>query len=397
MTNATDSETTGRYLVLLEPDSAAAGARAMNQVAGLNLATTADAALGAAGLGQFDQADGIVFHELGIAVVTAAPDQFSALATAAGEPGPISIVEPERVVHAIGSPAPAAESAAADETKLTWGLQALRVELGGATGAGVRVAVLDTGLDLQHPDLAGRTVVSSSFITGETAQDGHGHGTHCIGTACGLRTPGTGPGYGVAYQADIYAGKVLSNKGSGADGGILAGISWAVTNKCRVVSMSLGSPTQPGQPHSRIFEQAAQRAMQAGTLIIAAAGNDSKRDNGRIAPVGHPANCPSIMAVAAVDVHEKVANFSCGTVDNVGQVDVAGPGVDVYSSWPMPTRYRRINGTSMATPHVAGVAALIAGKDPQARPQDIWTRLVQTARRLEQLSTDVGSGMIQAP
>lgn len=137
--------------------------------------------------------------------------------------------------------------------------------------------------------------------------------------------------------------------------------------------------------------------MRAGTLIIAAAGNDSDRESGHISSVGHPANCPSIMAVGAVDIQEKVANFSCGTVGEVGQVDVAAPGVDVYSSWPMPTRYRRISGTSMATPHVAGVAALIAGEDPQARPQDIWARLVQTARRLSQLSTDVGAGMVQAP
>lgn len=393
MTSATGTETTGRYLVLLEPDSAAAGARTMNQVAGLRLATTADAAA----IGEFEHPDGIVLHELGVAVVTADPDQAMGLRTAAAEVGPIAIVEAERVVRAIGPAAPVTDSTAADEATLTWGLQAIGAELGGATGAGVRVAVLDTGLDLQHPDLAGRTVVSSSFIAGQAVQDGHGHGTHCIGTSCGLRAPGAGPGYGVAYEADIYAGKVLSNQGSGADGGILAGISWAVTNGCRVVSMSLGSPTQPGQPYSRVYEQAARRAMRRGTLIIAAAGNESNRKNGHIAPVGHPANCPSIMAVGAVDVHEKVANFSCGTVDKIGQVDVAGPGVDVYSSWPMPTRYRRISGTSMATPHVAGVAALIAGQDPQASPQDIWARLVQTARRLDQLSTDVGTGLVQAP
>lgn len=398
MTDPTNTQFTGRYLVLLEPDSAAEGTRAMNQVAGLQLATTADTALGAAAEA-FDQADGIVLRELGVAVVTAAPDQFSALTAAAAEPGPIALIEPERVVRAIAPAAPVAAPEMVDESMLTWGLKAIAAdgEASGASGAGVRVAVLDTGLDMEHPDLAGRVIVGESFIVGQQVQDGHGHGTHCIGTSCGPRTPETAPGYGVAYEAAIYAGKVLSNEGSGADGGILAGIAWAMANRCRVVSMSLGSPTEPGQPYSRVYEQVAQRAIQAGTLIIAAAGNESDRRIGRIAPVGHPANCPSIMAVGAVDVHITVASFSCGTVDNIGQVDLVGPGVDVHSSWPMPARYRRINGTSMATPHVAGVAALIAGQDPKMRPQDVWTRLVQTARRLELPSTDVGAGLVQAP
>ncbi|HEU0089142.1 MAG TPA: S8 family serine peptidase [Pseudonocardiaceae bacterium] len=397
MTNPTGSETTGRYLVLLEPDAAAEGARVISQVAGLQLASTADFAAGAAVAEQLGQADGLVLHELGVAVVTAAADQAAGLTRAAADPGPIRIVEPERVVRAIGSAVPMAEPAAIDETKLTWGLQATGADRSTATGAGVRVAVLDTGLDVKHPDLSGRTVVTNSFISGEPVQDGHGHGTHCVGTSCGLRTPASGPGYGVAYKADIYAGKVLSNRGSGADGGILSGIAWAVTNGCRVVSMSLGAPTEPGQPYSQVFEQAAQRAMQRGTLIIAAAGNESERTAGKVAPVGHPANCPSIMAVGAVEAQGQVASFSSGTVDTVGQVDLVAPGVDVYSSWPMPTRYRRLNGTSMATPHVAGLAALIGGLYPQAGPYELWARLVQTARRLSLPSTDVGAGLAQAP
>lgn len=391
MTNPTDSQTTGRYLVLLESDGVEEGVAALNQLAGLQLAGTVATAGATA-----EELDGVVLPELGVAVVTAAPDQAAQLTTAAARPGPIAIVEPERVVRAIGPAAPEAPPAAAGETQLTWGLQAINAAAGTATGAGVRVAVLDTGLDLHHPDLAGRTVVSSSFVPGEQVQDGHGHGTHCIGTACGPRVPATLPGYGIAFQSEIYAGKVLSNQGAGGDGGILEGISWAATNGCRVVSMSLGAATQPGQPYSRVFEQAARRAMQLGTLIIAAAGNESDRARGRIAPVGHPANCPSIMAVGAVDIQGRIANFSCGTVDDVGQVDIVGPGVDVYSSWPLPTRYRRISGTSMATPHVAGVAALIA-QQQQLPPYWVWVRLGQTARRLNLPSTDVGAGLVQAP
>ncbi|HEX2299267.1 MAG TPA: S8 family serine peptidase [Pseudonocardiaceae bacterium] len=386
MTNPTGAETTGRYLVLLEPDAVDEGARALNQLAGLRLADPTVE-------GPADEFDGVMLRELGVAVVTAAPEQAAVLARVVTEPGPVTVVEPERVVRAIGPAAPAAQPWSITETSLTWGLQAIRADASPATGAGVRVAVLDTGLDLYHPDLTGRTIVSRSFISTEQVQDGHGHGTHCIGTACGPRFPAVLPGYGVAYRSEIYVGKVLSNRGSGVDGGILEGINWAAGNGCRVASMSLGAPTQPGQPYSQVFEQVAQRAMQLGTLIIAAAGNDSDRSSGYIAPVAHPANCPSIMAVGAVDAQYRIANFSNGS--DIGQIDLVGPGVDVYSSWPMPTRYRRLNGTSMATPHVAGVAALIA-EQQQARPDQIWVRLTQSARRLNLPSRDVGAGLVQA-
>jgi subtilisin family serine protease len=395
MTSAQDAGVTGRYLVLLEDDSAAAAAAMMSQVAGLRVASTADSA-GAGATDMFAAADGLILHELGVAVVTAEPEQAAQLALAAAGDSPIATVEPERIVHAI-SVAPVAEAdTAADETAFTWGLQAVRAPLSSATGAGVRVAILDTGVDLQHPDLSGRNLVTSSFIQGQAVQDGHGHGTHCIGTAAGARDPETGPGYGLAYRADIYAGKVLSNEGSGSDGGILAGIAWAVANGCAVVSMSLGAATRPGAPFSVVFERAAKRALGRGTLIVAAAGNESQRSAGRIAPVGHPANCPSILAVGAIDVSGAVADFSCGTVDDIGQVDLAGPGVDVYSSWPMPTKTRRISGTSMATPHVAGVAALISDQYG-ARDWELWARLTQTAKRLNLPSTDVGAGLVQAP
>jgi subtilisin len=391
MTSAEAGGTTGRYLVLLEDDSVVAGAREMTRVAGIRTWNTAD-------VGATESAgdlDGVILHELGVAVVTADDSQVRALAQAASEPGPIALLEPERTVFAIDPAAPAVVAAEVDETTFTWGLQAVGAPNSTATGEGIRVAVLDTGFDLAHPDFAGRTVVPMSFVQGEEVQDGHGHGTHCIGTSCGPREVESGPGYGIAYQAEIYAGKVLSNRGSGADGGILQGISWAISNGCSVVSMSLGAPTTPGQAYSRTFEQVALRALSRGTLIIAAAGNESERP-GLIKPVGHPANCPSIMAVGAIDVHGAIAPFSCATVDATSSVDIVGPGVDVYSSWPTPLRNRRISGTSMATPHTAGAAALIA-QATGARAYELWARLSQTARRLPLPCTDVGSGLVQAP
>lgn len=384
--------TTGRYLVLLEDDWTN-GTEELNRVAGIRAVDSNEAGA----TPSLWEADGVLMSELGVALVTADNDQVTALARAADGPGPIVLIEPERIVRAI-VPTTSTETdvQAIDESVFTWGLQATGAPNSQATGEGIRVAVLDTGFDLGHPDFTGRTVVSSSFVQGEEVQDGNGHGTHCIGTSCGPRELDEGPGYGIAYKAEIYAGKVLSNAGSGADGGILSGINWAITNGCAVVSMSLGAGTTPGQPYSRTYERVAKRAMERGTLIVAAAGNESDRRVGRVNPVGHPANCPSILSVSAVDSARNMAWFSCGTVDNIGAVDLTGPGLDVYSSWPTPLRYKRISGTSMATPHVAGIAALIA-QSTGARGWELWARLAQTARRLALPSTDVGAGLTQAP
>jgi subtilisin family serine protease len=388
--------TTGRYLILLEQDWGTAH-RELRRVAGIQAVDSAEAGL----TDPLWEADALVMREVGVALVSADPEQVGALAAAADEPGPIALIEPERVVRAIetvegSEPVETTTAAAVSEDVYTWGLQAVGAPNSTATGKGIRVGVLDTGFDLAHPDAKGRTIMSKSFVQGQEVQDGHGHGTHCIGTACGPRTPESGPGYGIAYESEIFAGKVLSNEGSGADGGILAGISWALTSGCRVLSMSLGSAVGAGVPYSRTFERVAVRARAQGMLIVAAAGNESKRSLGVVSPVGHPANCPTILAVGAVDVGSQIGDFSCGTVDVTGAVDLVGPGVDVLSSWPMPRRTRRIGGTSMATPHVAGVAALHS-QATGAKGFELWARLVQSARRLPLASTDVGAGLVQAP
>ncbi len=131
-------------------------------------------------------------------------------------------------------------------------------------------------------------------------------------------------------------------------------------------------------------------------MIIAAAGNESERQFGKIKPVGHPANCPSILAVAAIDEDLDIAYFSCGGLNlDGGQVDIAAPGVNIYSSWK-GGKYNTISGTSMATPFVAGVAALYLEANPKANASDIWMMLSQNALRLNLNSTDVGSGLVQA-
>jgi subtilisin len=439
--------TTGRYLILFQKGAGASGIKALREGGGFNVASTADFEGGVVTPEGVAGADAITFDKLDIAVVDSLPDQMRAASATAGE-NLILAVEPERIVYALNDeipdatlptvlpvyPSPSASvelastldylhgyrdavnhlvaqllgegpanlheeaiAAAINELQATWGLQVTKAIASRFSGRGIRVAVLDTGMDLGHPDFAGRAVQSQSFIANQSVQDGHGHGTHCIGTSCGPLRPQRLPRYGIAYEAEIFAGKVLSNQGSGVDSGILAGINWAVTNGCAVVSMSLGAPVQAGQGFSQVFEQAAQRVLAAGTLIVAAAGNESHRPT-LIAPVGHPANCPSIMAVAAVDQRLRVASFSCGGLNpDGGQVDIAAPGLTVISTWPRPALYNNISGTSMATPHIAGIAALLAEANPNARGRALQSLLLQGAKRLLQPARDVGAGLVQAP
>lgn len=284
-----------------------------------------------------------------------------------------------------------------DTNLLTWGLQATGVNKSPYTGQGVKLAILDTGIFARHADFAGRNMTSKSFVNGETIDDMQGHGTHTAGTAAGNINQQTGRRYGIAHNCDLYIGKVLNNNGEGTDGMVLAGIEWAINSGCRIISMSLGSIVEEGEAYSRVYERVAQRALSMNTIIIAAAGNESARPH-TISPVGSPANCPSILAVAAVDNHYRVADFSCGQRnEDGGQVDIAGPGVAVYSSTISPDLYATWDGTSMATPHVSGIAALYAEKFPNATAHELWMLLTTNAKRLTLSSTDVGSGLVQAP
>jgi subtilisin len=412
------SELTGRYLVVLSDDVAGDAVASADAIASLTgvarVASSLDYADGAVDSAQLRSADATLFARLGVAVVSADP---SAVLTA-GDPR-ILAVEPERVQHALEERAfsldyvrgfrdgvsslydrLAADAAApaatlADTDEFTWGLIATRASGTSATGAGVGVAILDSGLDLVHPDFAGRTIVSMSFVEGAEVQDGSGHGTYCVGTACGpADPPDGGRRYGVAPEAAIFVGKVLNDRGNGTDSSILAGIDWALANDVRVISMSLGADVEEV---SQAYETVGQRALAAGTLIVAAAGNNANRSVGEPGFVGMPANSPSIMAIAAVDANLQIANFSSRSSSVTGgEVDIAGPGVAVYSSWPMPTRYRSISGTSMSTPHVAGIAALLS-QATGARGMELWRALVESAQPLGIPAADVGAGLAQAP
>jgi subtilisin family serine protease len=419
---------TGRFLITMAPGSQRNLIKTLKDSAGLSAASTADSNDSKPDMESLGGADGLLFEHLSVAVVSGKDaEQIQSLEMAvADDSNPIVAVEPEEYVQAINDQgfltsagreyvrgyrdggddwahrlleiAPeeslgeiAIAAAFADTPQFTWGLQATRVHTSAATGAGLRIAVLDTGFFQPHPDFAGRQVIAATFV-GQPVQDGHGHGTHCIGTALGDRMRAGGVRrYGCARQGVILVGKVLSNAGSGADGGILAGINWAIQNGARVISMSLGGPVGVGTPPTVAYENAGRAALNAGSIIIAAAGNDGAK------PVARPANSPSIMAVAAVDQNLRRAIFSCiGINPNGGEVNIAAPGVAVFSSARMPGRYAVLNGTSMATPHVAGIAAMWSQRTG-LRGMALWNKLLSTARPIGQPAQHVGKGLVQAP
>lgn len=392
---------TGRYLVLLSTRNALRASKALAEQAHVQVIASRDIDAAKRQGVRLDAQCAIVYEHIGVAVLQCGLDGGQRLqAAASANDQNILAIEPERRVHAIGtqrSRRVANDVVVADETLATWGLQLTGAAASPYTGAGIRVAILDTGLDREHPDFENRIIVARSFVEGADAHDGNGHGTHCAGIAMGPGNPRQPPRYGVAGDAEMYIGKVLGDEGGGADGEVLDGINWAIENQCHIISMSLGSAVRPGQPYSRVFEEVARRALAAGTIMIAAAGNDSERP-ALIAPVSHPANCPSIMAVAAIDERLKIAPFSCGgLVDDGGEVNIAAPGVAIQSAWPAPQMRHTISGTSMAAPFVAGIAALFAQSRPEARGRRLLELLTETAKPLALPRRDAGAGIVQAP
>jgi len=183
-------------------------------------------------------------------------------------------------------------------------------------GGGAKVAVLDTGIDFGHPDLP-LPILSQSFIPGETAVDGHTHGTHCSGLV--LARDNDEGVVGVAPEADLMIGKVLGDSGSGSDSGVAAGVEWATLNGANVVSMSLG-----GGGASQSFQDICNAAVAAGVIVIAAAGNSNSADP------SYPAGYNNVISVAAIDSNRNRASFS-----NFGPtIDISAPGVANLSTIP---------------------------------------------------------------
>ncbi|MCY1140643.1 S8 family peptidase [Actinoplanes sp. Pm04-4] len=239
----------------------------------------------------------------------------------------------------------------------------------GFTGRGVRVAVLDTGADFTHPDLAGRVAEKADFITdGGDATDHNGHGTHVATTVAGSGAASGGTRRGVAPDAELLVGKVLDDFGGGSDSQVIAGMEWAAA-RADVVSMSLGDSTagEDGPLTQALNELSAS----TGALFVVAAGNDGPGP----ATVASPGNAASALTVGAVDSKDRIAEFSSRgplTGAHTAKPEVTAPGVDIVAGRaegttlgaPIDANYVSLSGTSMATPHVAGEVALVKQRHP---------------------------------
>ncbi|MEV3852720.1 S8 family serine peptidase [Streptomyces sp. NPDC050095] len=244
----------------------------------------------------------------------------------------------------------------------------------GLTGKGVTVAVLDTGADATHPDLAGAIAESKDFTGEGNTDDGTGHGTHTASTIGGRGTayPSVAPG------ASLAIGKVLNKSGQGSDSMVLAGMEWAAKDiKADVVSMSLGGTDLQGTDPL----EAAVNELSASTdsLFVIAAGNDGKKGDRTI---GSPGSADAALTVGAVDSTGTLADFS-STGPRIGDYgvkpDIAAPGVDITAAKP-GGGYQAMSGTSMATPHVAGAAALLKQEHPTWDGEKLKSALIGSAK-----------------
>ena len=259
-------------------------------------------------------------------------------------------------------------------------------------GEGAFVAIIDTGGDAGHRDLKDHIVYGKDFTNSRSGwSDVNGHGTHCAGVVAAAENE-MGM-VGVAPKAKILILKALGDNGSGMSSGIAAAIDEAINwrgangERCQVVSMSLGSDA----PDARILA-ACKRAREAGLILIAAAGNSGPREN----TAGYPGRFPECLCVGALDRDAKVAQFS----SRGGALYVAAPGVNVRSCYP-GDRFATMSGTSMATPYVAGVAALYVSHAKASGVKwsaDEFARLIaKTSRDLAPAGRDTatGHGLIQ--
>lgn len=393
-TSATDGNE--QLLMLLRRGTGRTAARLLWRSAGIRSGAAQDYGGVHAGPG-LRPGEALLLPALELVVLSADAQQRAALVAQGLRIEPGRRVQPRSLQPPLGGYSATEDGSEWTDTEAAaWGLQVTAVLGSCFTGQGIRLAIVDSGLDLDHPDFADRDVVLQSFVPGAADVDGNGHGTFCAGVACGPRRPADGPRYGVACDAQLHVAQALDERASGTDGAILAGIDWAVRHKCAVISLSIGSAVTEADPYPALYEEIAARALEAGSLLVAPAGNQSQRPD-VVAPVDYPANCPSVVAVGAVDKRLRVAAFSNGAVGSAaGRIDLVAPGIAILSAAPGATPYQTASGTSMAAPFVAGIAALVAEADPAARGAALRSRLLATARQLSAPGCDVGSGLVRA-
>lgn len=271
----------------------------------------------------------------------------------------------------------------------------------GNTGQGVDVAVLDTGYDPEHPDLNDAVEDSASFVPGEDVTDRNGHGTHVASTIAGSGAASDGKEKGVAPGVDLHVGKVLSDAGAGYDSWILAGMEWAARDvRARVISMSLGSSVS-ADGQTVLARAVDELSAETGALFTIAAGNDGPGAQ----TVRSPGTADAALTVGAVDSSDTLADFSSRGPrygDDALKPEITAPGVGIVAARSHylgagSGSYMSLSGTSMATPHVAGVAALVAAAHPNWRGSRIKDALISTAKPTPGIGPDDGgNGRVNA-
>ncbi|MFF4903097.1 S8 family serine peptidase [Streptomyces sp. NPDC001068] len=272
---------------------------------------------------------------------------------------------------------------------------------GGNTGQGVDVAVLDTGYDPDHPDLKDVVKDSASFVPGQDVTDRNGHGTHVASTIAGSGAASGGTERGVAPGVNLHVGKVLANEGVGYDSWILAGMEWAARDvHARVISMSLGS-SENADGQTVLAQAVDELSAETGALFTIAAGNDGPGAQ----TVRSPGTADAALTVGAVDSADAIADFSSRGPrygDDALKPEITAPGVGILAARSQYAAegsgpYLTLSGTSMATPHVAGAAALVAAAHPDWTGSRIKDALVSTAKATPDISADDGgNGRVDA-
>lgn len=268
------------------------------------------------------------------------------------------------------------------QPEIPWGVKRVNASAvwPSATGKGVKVAIIDTGVDYTHPDLKENFAGGYNAIIPSTstidAMDDNGHGTHVAGTIAARRNAhGV---VGVAPEAQIFAVKALEYDGTGKLSWIIAAIEWAVDNHMSIINMSLGGPYPADS-----LAQAIKAAYRSGLTIVCAAGNTSGE-------VNYPAKYPESIAVSASDSSDTIASFS----SRGPEIAFIAPGVDVYSTFPIAS-YASKSGTSMASPHVAGLSALAVSLGADT-PEKVKGMLLKAAVKLDLQPIEQGAGLIDA-
>ncbi len=303
----------------------------------------------------------------------------------------VAFVQRDRPLRYVGGAGEGTQEGGADDGTLPWGIDRIDADVAhdqGATGEGVDVAVVDGGIDAEHPDLRANLADPDvdgnhrSWVACEGADCGHdwsddgGHGTHVAGTVAAAG--GDGGVVGVAPAATLHALKVCGAGGGCRTSDIVEAIRYAADEGWDVVNLSLGSSEE-----SPALQAAGQYAREAGVLPVAAAGNRGAPDS-----VGYPAAYDEFLAVSATTVEDDVADFS----SRGPEVDLAAPGAAVCST--VPDGQDALDGTSMAAPHVAGSAAQLVAAGHA--PSEVRERLLATAEDLGVDETDQGAGLVDA-